>query len=55
MRTFHTGGVASASDITAGLPHSRTLKRKPKGQATIAEIGGKVEKVESRQSELLLL
>jgi DNA-directed RNA polymerase subunit beta' len=56
MRTFHTGGVASASDITAGLPRIQELfeARKPKGQATIAEIGGKVEKVESRQSGITI-
>ena len=52
MRTFHTGGVASASDITAGLPRIQELfeARKPKGQAIIAEIGGKVDRIESRQT-----
>ena len=40
MRTFHTGGVASASDITAGLPRIQELfeARKPKGQAVITEV-----------------
>ena len=44
MRTFHTGGVASAEDITQGLPRVEELfeARKPKGFATITEISGKV-------------
>ncbi len=52
MRTFHTGGVASISDITAGLPRVQELfeARKPKGQATIVEIAGKVDKVENRST-----
>jgi DNA-directed RNA polymerase subunit beta' len=42
MRTFHTGGVASADDITQGLPRVEELfeARKPKGAATISEIDG---------------
>ncbi|MFN8532085.1 MAG: DNA-directed RNA polymerase subunit beta' [Dehalococcoidia bacterium] len=45
MRTFHTGGVASVSDITSGLPRVEELfeARNPKGQATISEIDGVVE------------
>ena len=45
MRTFHTGGVASAEDITQGLPRIEELfeARKPKGQAIISEIDGRVE------------
>ena len=44
MRTFHTGGSASEKDITQGLPRVEELfeVREPKGQATIAEIGGTV-------------
>jgi DNA-directed RNA polymerase subunit beta' len=44
MRTFHTGGVASADDITQGLPRVEELfeARKPKGQAIISEISGRV-------------
>ena len=44
MRTFHTGGVASAEDITQGLPRVEELfeARKPKGLAVITEISGKV-------------
>ncbi len=45
MRTFHTGGVASADDITQGLPRIEELfeARKPKGQAIISEIDGRIE------------
>ncbi len=44
MRTFHTGGVASAEDITQGLPRVEELfeGRRPKHLAIIAEIGGKI-------------
>ncbi len=44
MRTFHTGGSASVSDITQGLPRVEELfeAREPKGMATVAEIAGKV-------------
>lgn len=44
MRTFHTGGIASADDITRGLPRVEELfeSRNPKGVAVIAEYGGKV-------------
>jgi DNA-directed RNA polymerase subunit beta' len=42
MRTFHTGGVASAEDITQGLPRVEEIfeARKPKGLAVISEING---------------
>jgi DNA-directed RNA polymerase subunit beta' len=45
MRTFHTGGVASAADITSGLPRVEELfeARAPKGEAIISEIDGTVE------------
>ncbi len=48
MRTFHTGGVAGGEDITQGLPRVQELfeARIPKGKATIAEIDGKVTKIE---------
>ncbi len=44
MRTFHTGGVASAEDITQGLPRVEELfeGRKPKHLAIISEIAGRV-------------
>ncbi|MBI4919709.1 DNA-directed RNA polymerase subunit beta' [Candidatus Azambacteria bacterium] len=44
MRTFHTGGVASASDITEGLPRVQEVfeARTPKSKAAISEVDGKV-------------
>lgn len=50
MRTFHTGGVAG-QDITQGLPRVEELfeARKPKGQAVITEVGGKVKISESKK------
>ena len=47
MRTFHTGGVAG-DDITQGLPRVQELfeSRNPKGKATIAEINGKITKID---------
>ncbi len=44
MRTFHTGGVASSADITQGLPRVVELveARKPKGEATVADVKGKI-------------
>jgi len=52
MRTFHTGGVAVAADITKGLPRVEELfeARRPKGEAVISEIAGKLHvKEEPRQ------
>jgi len=45
MRTFHTGGVASQTDITSGLPRVEELfeARAPKGEAIISETDGIVE------------
>lgn len=42
MRTFHTGGIASADDITQGLPRVEELfeARRPKNLAIMAEIPG---------------
>ncbi|HZK01059.1 MAG TPA: DNA-directed RNA polymerase subunit beta' [Tissierellaceae bacterium] len=57
MRTFHTGGVASASDITQGLPRVEELfeARKPKGLAMISEIDGVVRVVnENRKREVIV-
>ena len=46
MRTFHTGGVASADaeDITQGLPRVEELfeSRRPKGAAILSKISGKI-------------
>ncbi len=49
MRTFHTGGIANAEDITQGLPRVEELfeSRRPKGAATITRVSGvcKVEEI----------
>ena len=56
MRTFHTGGVAQAEDITQGLPRVEELfeARKPKGLAVIAEIGGRIaiEEIKNKRKEI---
>jgi DNA-directed RNA polymerase subunit beta' len=48
LRTFHSGGVAGGEDITQGLPRVEEVfeARSPKGKATIAEITGKITKIE---------
>ncbi len=45
LRTFHTGGVAGADDITQGLPRVEELfeARNPKGEAVISEIDGTID------------
>jgi DNA-directed RNA polymerase subunit beta' len=45
MRTFHTGGVAGADDITQGLPRVEEIfeNRTPKKKALMAEVDGKVK------------
>ncbi len=52
MRTFHTGGIASAEDITQGLPRVEELfeGRKPKHLAIISEIGGEVRMEEIKKN-----
>jgi DNA-directed RNA polymerase subunit beta' len=42
MRTFHTGGVASESDITQGLPRVEEIfeARNPKAKAAISDVNG---------------
>ncbi len=53
LRTFHTGGVAAGGDITTGLPRVEELfesRKKPKGEAVITEIDGKVEVVRAEKS-----
>ena len=51
MRTFHTGGIAGAEDITQGLPRVEELfeARKPKRDAILAEISGVVSIQESKR------
>ena len=55
MRTFHTGGVAVAADITKGLPRVEEIfeARRPKGEATLSEVGGKV-KVKEEAKEYII-
>ncbi|MBQ3214478.1 MAG: DNA-directed RNA polymerase subunit beta', partial [Clostridia bacterium] len=45
MRTFHTGGVTAEADITKGLPRVEEIfeARRPKGEAIISEVAGKVK------------
>ncbi|MBC8545794.1 DNA-directed RNA polymerase subunit beta' [Clostridiaceae bacterium NSJ-31] len=52
MRTFHTGGIASADDITQGLPRVEELfeARKPKSQAIISKTAGDVRMEEIKKS-----
>ena len=44
MKNFHTGGVATAVDITTGLPRVEELfeTKRPKGMATLCEVAGKI-------------
>ena len=44
MKNFHSGGAATASDITKGLPRVEEIfeARKPKGEAMLTDIAGKV-------------
>ena len=57
MRTFHTGGIASAEDITQGLPRVEELfeGRKPKHLAIISEIDGVVRMAEEKKKRLVIV
>ncbi|HEX5333262.1 MAG TPA: DNA-directed RNA polymerase subunit beta' [Cellulomonas sp.] len=57
MRTFHTGGVASADDITQGLPRIQELfeARTPKGEGPIAEFSGRITIDESDRTRRIML
>ncbi|NLV89723.1 MAG: DNA-directed RNA polymerase subunit beta' [Tissierellia bacterium] len=57
MRTFHTGGVAAAADITQGLPRVEELfeARKPKGLAVIAENSGVVSIEEGKRKKEVII
>ena len=52
MRTFHTGGIASAEDITQGLPRVEELfeSRRPKAMAIMSEIAGTVHIDDTKKS-----
>ena len=57
MRTFHTGGVANAEDITQGLPRVEELfeARKPKHLAIISEIDGVVSFQEIKKNRHVVI
>ena len=57
MRTFHTGGVAGAGDITQGLPRVEEIfeARNPKRAAIITEIPGIVEVRESKKQREIVI
>ncbi|WP_166875720.1 MULTISPECIES: DNA-directed RNA polymerase subunit beta' [unclassified Salinibacterium] len=57
MRTFHTGGSASADDITQGLPRVTELfeARTPKGASPIAEAAGRITIEDTDRQRRLIL
>ena len=57
MRTFHTGGSASADDITQGLPRVQELfeARTPKGASPIAEAAGRVTIEDTEKGRRIIL
>ena len=57
MRTFHTGGVAAAVDITQGLPRVEELfeARKPKGLAVISELDGTVSMNDTKKKKEVIV
>ena len=57
MRTFHTGGSASADDITQGLPRVQELfeARTPKGASPIAEAAGRITIDETDRAKKVII
>ena len=57
LRSFHSGGVASASDITQGLPRVTELfeARTPKGESPITEYDGTVHIQENEDGRYVIL
>ncbi|MBT3943414.1 MAG: DNA-directed RNA polymerase subunit beta' [Chloroflexi bacterium] len=57
MRTFHTGGVASALDITSGLPRVEELfeARQPRGMSILTEVDGAVEVSETSDGRFVTI
>ncbi len=57
MRTFHTGGIATAEDITQGLPRVEELfeARTPKREALISEIEGDVRIEEIKKNRHIVV
>ncbi len=57
MRNFHSGGIATAEDITQGLPRVEELfeARKPKGLAILSEFAGKVAVSDSKKKREVIV
>ena len=57
MRTFHTGGIASAEDITQGLPRVEELfeSRRPKSMAIMSEISGTVSMDDTKKNTVVVV
>ena len=57
MRTFHTGGIASAEDITQGLPRVEELfeSRHPKNASVLSRIDGVVHIEEIKTSRTIIV
>ena len=57
MRTFHTGGVAGADDITQGLPRVEELfeARKPKHPGILSESAGTVSVQEKEDGRFVII
>lgn len=57
MRTFHTGGIASAEDITQGLPRVEELfeSRHPKNAAILSRLDGTVHIEEVKTARTVIV
>ena len=55
MRTFHTGGIANAEDITQGLPRVEELfeARRPKRAGIVCEISGTIRLGEDKRNTVV--
>ena len=53
MRTFHTGGVATAGDITLGLPRVEEILelRTPNNPAIISDVDGQITEIKEKDKE----
>ncbi len=57
MRTFHTGGIANAEDITQGLPRVEELfeSRRPKNGAILAKSSGTISLTEDNGIKTVII
>ncbi|MBQ9906754.1 MAG: DNA-directed RNA polymerase subunit beta' [Oscillospiraceae bacterium] len=57
MRTFHTGGIANAEDITQGLPRVEELfeSRRPKNGAILAKTSGTISMSEDNGIKTIII